>query len=325
MSERANTFLRSCVKRAGRALPLCTALTLAACGAAVPPKELMDARSAYTRVEKGPAANLAPAELDTAKQALARAEGYFNDDGDSPNTRDQAYIAERKALAAEAQAGLVQAERDRASVDEEFRKAQLATIDKTKAELDAERRAKEATKAEVARTQDEVARQKDEVARQKDEVAKTKADLAAEKKAREDAEKRAAAAMASLAEVAKVKEEARGVVITLSGSVLFATGKSDLLPIAKDKLSEVAKALKDQGFKAIVVEGHTDSVGSATKNEELSLKRATSVREHLVSQGIPAEKIKAVGLGSSRPVAENNTPDGRANNRRVEIVVTPDR
>jgi outer membrane protein OmpA-like peptidoglycan-associated protein len=112
-------------------------------------------------------------------------------------------------------------------------------------------------------------------------------------------------------------------VITLSGSVLFATGKSELLPIAKDKLNEVAKALKDQGFKSIIVEGHTDSRGNAQKNEELSFARAESVRSHLVSQGLPADKVRATGLGSGRPVAANETPEGRANNRRVEIVVEP--
>ena len=110
---------------------------------------------------------------------------------------------------------------------------------------------------------------------------------------------------------------------TLSGSVLFATGKYLLLPIAKTKLDDVAKALLDQSFKSIVVEGHTDSQGSASKNETLSQQRAETVRSHLVSRGIPADKISAVGLGSSRPVADNATADGRANNRRVEIVVQP--
>lgn len=279
-------------------------LFLSACGVAVSPKELNDARSAYDRAAKGSAAQLAPAELDTARQALSRAEGSFQSEGDAQQTRDLAYIAERKARIAEAQADIAQAERDREALDKDLKKSQLATIDKTKAELDAERRAKEATSAEVERT---------------------KADLLQERKAREEAEKRAAAAMASLAEVAKVKEEARGVVITLSGSVLFATGKSDLLPIAQQKISDVAKALKDQGFKAIVVEGHTDSQGNAAKNEELSLRRAESVRQQLISQGIPADKVRASGLGSSRPVTDNSTAEGRANNRRVEIVVTPDR
>lgn len=274
------------------------------CGAALPPQDLVQARTAYDRASKGPAATLAPAELDTAKQALMRAEAAFQDEGDDPVTRDLAYIAERKAMAAEAQAGIVQAERDRIAVEKEFKKAQLASLDTAKAQLQAEREAKERTKAEAE---------------------KTKAQLEAERRAREEAEKRAAAALASLNEIAKVKEESRGVVITLSGAVLFATGKYDLLPIAREKLNEVAKALQDQGFKSILVEGHTDSRGNAAKNEELSFKRAEAVRSHLVAQGIPPEKIRATGLGSSRPIADNATAEGRANNRRVEIIVEPDR
>lgn len=273
-----------------------------ACGAALPPKELVQARTAYDRASKGPAATLAPAELDTAKQALMRAESTFQDEGDDPTTRDRAYVAERKAQAAEAQAGIVQAERERAAIEKDFKKAQLDSLDTAKAQLEAARDAGQRTKAEVE---------------------KTKAQLDAERRAREEAEKRAAAALASLNEIAKVKEESRGVVITLSGSVLFATGKHELLPIALEKIAEVAKALKDQGFKSLLVEGHTDSRGNAAKNEELSFKRAESVRTYLISQGIPPEKIRATGLGSNRPVADNSTPEGRANNRRVEIVVEP--
>jgi len=94
------------------------------------------------------------------------------------------------------------------------------------------------------------------------EVARVKAKLEAEKKAREKAEKQAAAAMGSLAEIAKVKEEKRGVVITMSGAVLFATGKYTLLPTAQSKLADVAKALKDQSFNNTLVEG-TPTRGAA--------------------------------------------------------------
>jgi outer membrane protein OmpA-like peptidoglycan-associated protein len=158
---------------------------------------------------------------------------------------------------------------------------------------------------------------KEELDRESREAAEAKAEL-------ERVEKKLSAALKSLDEIASVKEEKRGVVITLSGSVLFATGKSELLAIAKDRLNEVAKAVKDQGYKAIVVEGHTDSRGSDTANEELSLRRAEAVRVHLVSQGIDANKITAVGRGEATPVASNESAEGRANNRRVELVVTPE-
>jgi outer membrane protein OmpA-like peptidoglycan-associated protein len=268
---------------------------LVACGATLPPKELVDARAAYQAASKGPAAELAPAQLDTAKQALAKAEKSFEEEGDDPITKDLAYVSQRKTEIAVADAGREAADRSRTQADKAFREGQLEALATGKAGL-----------------------------------TKTKAELAASEKARADAEKRsaeaekkAAAAMASLQEIAKVKEESRGVVITLSGSVLFATGKSSLLPIAKQKIDEVGKALKDQGFKSLLVEGHTDSQGSATKNDELSQARADSVRTQLISNGIPSDKIRAQGLGSSRPVADNNTSEGRANNRRVEIIVEP--
>jgi outer membrane protein OmpA-like peptidoglycan-associated protein len=72
-----------------------------------------------------------------------------------------------------------------------------------------------------------------------------------------------------------------------------------------------------------VVEGHTDSQGRVQDNQELSLARAQSVRDYLVSRGIAADRISAHGLGSERPVATNKTAEGRADNRRVEIVVQP--
>ncbi len=277
-------------------------LATVACGATMPPPELVDARKAYDHASHTLAAQLAPAQLDTAKQALEKAEKNFADEGDEPRTSDLAYIAQRKAEIAEATANTVAAQRDAAAADKQFKEAQLEGLDKTKAELNKERQNSEKTKAEL------------EAERKQ---------LGAEKVARAEAERKAAAAMASLAEIAKVKEEARGMVITLSGSVLFATGKYELLPIARDKLDEVAKAVSDQGYQSILVEGHTDSRGKASDNDTLSLKRAESVRTYLISRGIPSDKIRASGLGSQRPIADNATPDGRANNRRVELVIEP--
>lgn len=113
-------------------------------------------------------------------------------------------------------------------------------------------------------------------------------------------------------------------VITLSGSVLFASGKSELLPAAQARLSEVAQALTQQSPDAkIVVEGHTDSQGSQDFNLELSAKRAQAVRDYLASHGVAPDRISSEGMGFSRPIADNKTAEGRANNRRVEIVVQP--
>jgi outer membrane protein OmpA-like peptidoglycan-associated protein len=148
--------------------------------------------------------------------------------------------------------------------------------------------------------------------------------LATERERRDEAEKRAAQAAADLAKFATVKQEPRGMVITLSGSILFASNKSDLLPEAQMKLNDVAEALNKQGSTSkMVVEGHTDSQGTAGYNQDLSQRRAQAVRDYLVSRGIAADRVTAQGFGLTRPIADNASAEGRANNRRVEIVVRP--
>ena len=95
------------------------------------------------------------------------------------------------------------------------------------------------------------------------------------------------------------------------------------MPNSRQKLSEVADVLKDQPDRNIIVEGHTDSTGTPAKNDPLSLARAEEVKQFLVSRGVPAMRISARGFGASHPVASNDSPEGRANNRRVEIVIEP--
>ena len=113
-------------------------------------------------------------------------------------------------------------------------------------------------------------------------------------------------------------------VITLSGSVLSASAKWDLLPAAQARLNEVATALiKEDPLSKIVVEGHTDSQGAPKFNQDLSQHRAQAVRDYLVTRGIASDRISAAGFGETRTIADNASPEGRANNRRVEIVVQP--
>jgi outer membrane protein OmpA-like peptidoglycan-associated protein len=289
-------------------------LAMACGGQAVPPAALVSAREAYTVAQAGPANDLAPAKLDTAKQALDAAEGQWLDDPDAvePETVSLAYIAERRARTAGAIGETEKSVREKKKLDEEY--------------LELERKRANMTEEELARVRERM-RNEGEKARmqmaQKDAaLAATSAELEKERQARENAEKSLSAAVASLKEMASVKEEARGMVITLNGAVLFTSGKDQLLPMAKSKLDEVASALAEQGFKKIVIEGHTDSRGTVKQNESLSLNRATAVKTHLVSRGLDSAKIDAVGLASTRPVDTNDTQEGRANNRRVEIVVT---
>ena len=110
-------------------------------------------------------------------------------------------------------------------------------------------------------------------------------------------------------------------IITLTGSVLFETDKYEVRPAATHRLDQVAQVLLAERGATITVQGHTDSEGSDKANQTLSENRAMSVRNYLVSQGIAGDRITAVGYGETVPVASNKNQAGRANNRRVEIIV----
>jgi outer membrane protein OmpA-like peptidoglycan-associated protein len=136
-----------------------------------------------------------------------------------------------------------------------------------------------------------------------------------------ESEKRTADALAELASIASLKEEERGLVLTLSGSILFRSAESTLMSSAQAKLDQVSKALLAIRTRNLIVEGHTDSQGSESYNQGLSQRRADTVRDYLVQSGYPSSHILARGQGESRPVAINASAEGRANNRRVEIVI----
>jgi OOP family OmpA-OmpF porin len=110
-------------------------------------------------------------------------------------------------------------------------------------------------------------------------------------------------------------------VIVLSDKVLFDFNSSTLTPAANQVLADISKRLSDSAIIGVLVKGHTDSVGSEAFNQQLSQRRADSVAAFLVSQGVAADKLHTEGHGEGQPVADNATDEGRAQNRRVEIVV----
>ncbi|MES1188241.1 MAG: OmpA family protein [Myxococcales bacterium] len=296
---------------------LCSSTLLLAFGCATtgPTPELMDARRAYDQARQSDAATYSPDKLLSAKQALERAESAHADDSGSFEERSLAYVAQRKAQYASVYGTYERDRREQTEAEEAYR-AKQDTLRRS-----AIQQATEAKKT-LAATWDNLSNARREIADQQTQIQKSKAELDAEKQAREKAEQSAAAAMASLSKIAQVKEEQRGVVITLDGQVLFVTGKAELLPIARDRLNQVAKSLKElDDDKLVSVEGFTDSRGADDMNQKLSQDRANAVKDYLVSQGVKPEKLRAVGRGEANPIASNDTPEGRANNRRVEIVI----
>jgi outer membrane protein OmpA-like peptidoglycan-associated protein len=291
-----------------------------ACGSSATTSELSDARNAYNEAADSPAKTYRPGELTSAREALDRAEDVHQADPGSKQEARLATIAERKANNAKADGEA--AKRDAAAQQREIRAERV----QERAELRAEQRAQ--VHPDV-KPEPSVARRADNGA----DLAKTPSPIDKENVPEQPSNKmmethqaqrdaRAAAALQGLSQVATVKEEPRGVVITMSGSLLFPSGRSELTPIARQNLERVAAAIAQQPDNpSVSVEGYTDAQGSSEQNERLSQKRAQAVADQLIARGVDKSRVSVAGKGESAPVADNATADGRANNRRVEIVL----
>lgn len=121
----------------------------------------------------------------------------------------------------------------------------------------------------------------------------------------------------------EVQREGDTIRLQAPENITFDTNRADVRPQFRPVLDQVANSLAQYPDTVLRVEGHTDSVGSAAYNQTLSENRALSVRSYLVQRGIPANRIEAYGFGMTRPIAENSTAEGRAQNRRVEMLIIP--
>lgn len=116
-----------------------------------------------------------------------------------------------------------------------------------------------------------------------------------------------------------VEKVVEGKTLFVLPGALFDFNKSNLKPGGKMELDKAAGVLKENGYPAIIITGHTDSVGSDEYNQKLSEERANTVEKYLESKGVPADKMSTKGYGKTKPIASNETAEGRAQNRRVEI------
>jgi outer membrane protein OmpA-like peptidoglycan-associated protein len=283
------------------ALPLAFS-GLASCAASQPaPRSLVEAREAVFRAKEGLAMQLDPTDVHEAELALERAEQAWRHSPGEPGTDDLAVIADRKAMIAQSEAVAIKASRDAQEAELQAEAARAAQLQTTEGQLSQ-------TRQTLGVTQMQLQQQQEVSIAQGQKLRALEAKL---KDARD-----------AIARIAAVKDDDRGMVITLQGEVLFKTGKWDLKPAAMAKLDQIADALKGKE-QPIVVYGFTDNVGTFENNLELSQKRADAVRNAIVAKGIPQDLVVAQGKGPDMPVADNQSVEGRAQNRRVEIVVQP--
>ncbi len=275
--------------------------------------ELVEARQAYAEASSSGAAQEAPASLERARVSLGAAEEANRIDPGSQRERDLAFIAKRRARAAIADRNARVAQRDAELAREELRRTTAEAgqaLESARADADTAR-AQAAAAAQQAQAEAEARQAAD-------------AERVAAEAAKGEAERERDEALAAMRKLGDVSERDQSLVLTIPGEVMFRSNQAALLPRAKEKLDELAEALQSLGTdQSFVIEGHTDSRGSAAHNRRLSRLRAMAVRSYLIEKGVDRGRIRALGRGEDDPVASNANAEGRANNRRVEIVVTP--
>jgi len=243
--------------------------------------QLEQARAEVQTLAANPMAQqAASSDLDQARTSLNQADSAFQQKRPPQQVNQLAYLALRHAQAGEARVAEARARQEVAKAQDERNHIQLQ----------AREREVESAKAEAATARNTAAAAQSELASARQELN----DLQA-------------------------KQTDRGMVMTLS-DVLFDTGKSTLKAGAQRDLDRLAQALKDNPSTRVKIEGYTDSVGSDSYNQELSERRAQAVADALQMRGVPADRYQIEGLGKEYPVASNDTPAGRQQNRRVEIV-----
>lgn len=259
---------------------------LAGCGG-VPERDsiLSEARNAYMSAKNDPeVASKAQTALYDAERALQRAEAAET----AEEMQHLAYLAQRQAEIAQAVADRKTAEAARAELSEQKGEVVLMSRERELAEksLEVDQKAREAEQA------------------------------------RREAEQLLAQNRALQEQIKELqgRETERGIVLTL-GDVLFETGKADLLASANNNLNKIAAFLNENPDRNVLIEGHTDNVGTDANNVRLSERRAESTRIALVQRGVSPQRIITRGFGESRPVESNDTVTGRQKNRRVEITI----
>jgi outer membrane protein OmpA-like peptidoglycan-associated protein len=291
MGERIMRCFYGCY-RLGAVITLISVFFVGCGGIPTNHPDLVRARDAYDDAQsKTGVSENAPVEMYEAKQALQRAEQAEN----AEELEHLAYLAERRSQIAVAVAAQRSAKKE---IEKLSKEKNNVLLNAREAEIESKLREIQEKESEVER-----ARLEAEKARAQAEIATIRA---------QELEQ----ALADL----NAKMTDRGYVLTL-GDVLFEFDRAELLPGAYRTIDKLVAFLKKYPNRNVLIEGHTDSIGTADYNLDLSQRRADSVRVALVEREISLSRISTKGYGKTYPVASNDTEAGRQRNRRVEIVI----
>lgn len=319
------------------AIVLSSAIALFMVGCVSAPKRdlaLERLQAEWRDVSSSSARSKAPLEHRDAEQALdalARGEGSVSERAEAAFVAEQRLQTLKVAVAGadgRDRLAALELERQQILLEATRRDAELARIESGKLRLQSLARAEEAERMRAEAKTETAARvasdELAELALQEAEASRRLADAQGREAglARREAELASAQALSLRQQLASIRavSSTRGLVITL-GDAYFASGQAQLAAAARENLGSILEILARHPDKQVSVEGHTDSSGSDDVNLALSQQRSESVREALVAQGADPDRIVATGYGESQPIASNDDSQGRARNRRVEIVV----
>ncbi len=326
------------------------------------PLELFEARNALRIAHIAEADKYAGAILSQAGQQQMHAEELYRQKAkkevveaaakEATETAEEARVmAVKQKAEAEAQSAAA-AREAKARADAELESKRRADADaarqqaeQARMQAEQDRAQAEQAKAEAEKAKAEAQAAAQEAARQREEAEKAKAEAVAQQQAlaaetdkaraaaaqsefmRQQAEKEKSELRARLLQqlnsILATRDSARGLIANMS-DVLFRSGSFELLPGARERLAKVSGIILAYPSLHLAVEGHTDSIGSDDYNQNLSEQRASAVRDYFVQQGISSNSIEAHGFGKTEPIATNDTPEGRQQNRRVELVLSGD-
>ena len=244
-------------------------------------------------------------EITEAREAVERAE-------------DARITSLRKQAAERAQAQVTAKEQAQADAAQSQQQAAQAQVQAAQSQVVAQQAQLDAEQAQAAKAQADAARAQAEA-----ETAAAQAKAVEANKSANDANAVREKLRLQLNSVLATSESARGLIVNMS-DVLFDTGKYTLKPMTQISLAKVAGILEAYPGLKVQVEGYTDSTGSDELNQKLSENRALAVKDFLVSQGESQGSITSTGFGKNDPVADNGSASGRAQNRRVNLVVSGD-
>lgn len=279
-------------------------------------RQQAEQQAAQAQAAAQQAAQAAQAAQQQVQQAASSGQQVQSDQQAAAlQAQQQADQAQQQAAAAQQRA---QDQARQAQQAEQQLQQQRAAAEQAQQRLQQEQAARQQAEQQAAAVQQQLQQTQQQYQQTEQQYQQTQQQL---QQAQADKEQTRQRLLGQLNQVLQTKDSARGLIVNMP-DVLFALNSANLTADARERLAKVAGILIAYPDIRVEVDGHTDNTGPLDFNQQLSQQRADTVRQYLVTQGVPSGSVDSKGFGPNDPIASNDTPDGRKQNRRVDLVVS---